>query len=263
MAQCMKIMIVEDEPEARADFCQAFTRYASMSLVYETGSEQQALEYLETHEVDVLILDIELEEGDGLSLLGDIETRGLKKPFVIVVTNTSSRVTLSYMRAHGADYIYQKANRSYSPAKVLSVIEKIYPYQRIEESRQCSHAVSVFKQEKEEQITRKYIEDELGKMGFRKKHVGFNYTVEAIFLLMQDKKAEQRYAANKLYELIADTYQTTLSGVERGIRNAIEAVFTGANVAALHKYYPFPYDEEKGRPTNTEFLKNMAQRLKI
>lgn len=262
MARCAEIMIVEDEPEVRADFRLAIAKYESMSLVYETGSEQQALHYLEMHETDVMILDIELEEGDGLSLLEMIEKRGIKKPFVIVVTNTASRVIFSYLRAHGADYIYQKTNLSYSPLRVLSVIEKICPYQRLEEERRCMHAVAVNIQEKEEQVTRKYIENELGKMGFRKRHVGFRYTAEAIFLLMQEKE-EQPYASNRLYDQIASTYQTTQSGVERGIRNAIEAAFTGANIRVLHHYYPFPYDEEKGRPTNTEFLKNMAQRLKI
>lgn len=262
MARCMEVMIVDDEPEVRADFRHACAGYEPMSLAYETGSEQQALEYLETHEADVMILDIELEEGDGLSLLDEIKTRGLKKPFVVVVTNTGSQATLSYMRAHGADYIYQKTNRSYSAVRVLRLAEKLCPYQRIEDNRKCMHAVSAYKKEKEEKITRKYIEDELEKMGFRKKHVGFNYTAEAIFLLVQGK-GEQPNASGKLYQLIADTCQTTQSGVERGIRNAIVAVFTGTNAATLHRYYPFPYDEEKGRPTNTEFLKNMAQRLKI
>lgn len=262
MARFAKIMIVEDEPEVREGFRMSLAEYETLSLVYETDSELQALDYLEIHTVDVLILDLELTEGDGLSLLDEIETRGLEKPFIIVVTNTGSQVTLSYMRAHGADYIYQKTNRAYSPAKVLSVIEKIYPYQRVEDNRQCMHAVSAFSQLKEDQITMKYIEDELEKMGFRRRSVGFGYAAEAIFLLIRDKE-ERLHVSSEIYPLIARKYHTTRDGVERGIRNAIEATFMGASVNALHRYYPFPYDEEKGRPTNTEFLKNMAERLKL
>lgn len=262
MARRVGVMIVEDEAEVREGFRQALASNQTMSLIYETGSEFEAVNYLETHAVDIVILDIELEEGDGISLLDEIEIRGLKKPFIIVVTNTGSRVTLSYMRTHGADYIYQKANQAYSPEKVLSVIEKIYPYQRIEDDRQCMHAVSVFQHGKEDQITKKYIEDELEKMGFRRKHVGFGYTAEAIFLLIREKEVGL-HASSEIYAVIAGTYHTTKGGVERGIRNAIEAAFTGTNVTALHQYYPFPYDEEKGRPTNTEFLKNMAKRLKL
>ena len=262
MARFVEIMLVEDEPEVREDYRRAIALFPVMSLVYGTDSERQAMDYLETHNVDVIILDIELREGDGLSLLDQIETRGLEKPFIIVVTNTGSQVTLGYMRAHGADYIYQKTNRAYSPAKVLSVVEKIYPYQRTEDSRRCVHAVTAFSQIKEDEITRKYIEDELEKMGFRRRHVGFTYTVEAIFLLLRDRE-HQLHTAGDVYSLIAQQYHTTKNSVERGIRNAIESTFTEAQIEVLHECYPFPYDEKKGRPTNTEFLKNMAERLWI
>lgn len=263
MAHFVKVMLVEDEPEVCAGFRAAFTRYnRTMSLAYETDSEQQALDYLEIHDVDVLILDIELREGDGLSLLDAIETRGLEKPFIIVVTNTESRVTLSFMRAHGADYIYLKTNQSYSPQKVVSVIEKIYPYQRIEADRCCMHELESFSQIKDDEITRHYIEDELEKMGFKRRQVGFAYIAEAIFLVMSDKEG-QHLAPRNIYPKIAGKYHVTQVSVERGIRNAIESTFTGAHVSELHYRYPFDYDEEKGRPGNTEFLKHMAERLRM
>lgn len=262
MARFVEIMIVEDEDRVRESFRLAFAKYPGMTLVYETDSELRALDYLETHGVDVVILDIELKEGDGLSFLDEIEVRGLEKPFIVVVTNTGSQVTLSYMRTHGADYIYQKTNRAYSPIKVLSVIEKIYPYQQVEDQRKCMHALATFDQEKEDAITKKYIEDELVKMGFRRKHVGFDYAVEAIFLLIRDKES-RLCISSEVYGTIAQKHHTTRGGVERGIRNAIEAAFTDAAINGLHRHYPFDYDKEKGRPTNTEFLKNMAERLRV
>ena len=262
MAHFVEVMIVEDEAEVRESFRLAFAKYPGMTLVYETDSELQALDYLETHGVDVIILDIELKEGDGLSLLDEIEARGLEKPFIVVVTNIGSQVTLSYTRAHGADYIYQKTNRAYSPIKVLSVIEKIYPYQQVENNRKCMHALITFNQEKEDDITKKYIEEELEKMGFRRRHVGFDYAVEAIFLLIRDKE-HRLHVSSEVYGIIAQKHHTTKGGVERGIRNAIEATFTEAEITGLHRHYPFDYDKEKGRPTNTEFLKNMAERLQV
>lgn len=262
MARFVEIMLVEDEPEVRKEFRRALVSYQAMSLVYETDSEQQALDYMETHAVDVLILDIELREGDGLSLLNQIETRGLEKPFIIVVTNNGSKVTLGYMRAHGVDYIYQKTNWAYSPVRVLSVVEKLYPYQRIEDSRRCVHAVAAFRQIKEDEITKKYIENELEKIGFQRRHVGFTYAVEAIFLMMREK-GPKHYPASEIYSLIAGQHHTTKNSVERGIRNAIEVAFTESQIEVLHAHYPFAYDEKKGRPTNTEFLKNMAERLRL
>ena len=69
MASCIKVMIVEDELKIRESFREVFAQHPSMRLVYETDSELRALDYLEVYDVDVMILDIELKEGDGLSLL--------------------------------------------------------------------------------------------------------------------------------------------------------------------------------------------------
>ena len=121
-------LIMDDETQVREEIRIAISQYQEMRLVYETDSEPQALDYLEMHPVDAVVLDIELREGDGVSFLNEIETRGLKKPFIIVVTNTGSHVTLRYLRAHGADYIYKKSNRMCSAERVLGVIEKLYPY---------------------------------------------------------------------------------------------------------------------------------------
>lgn len=262
MARDVKIMIVEDDPGICECFCERLSQNKAFSLVFQTDSERAALDYLETHSVDVMILDLELTEGDGVSLLDQIESRDLEKPFIVVVTNTGSAVTLSYMRQHGADYIYQKTNASYSAARVISVIQKLYPYQQMEGTRKGSYTIEQFRYTKADDRTRQYIESELEKMGFKRRYVGFEYAVDMIHILINDKENKLQVTRD-LYPLIAKRHHTTRDAVERGIRNAIEAVFVGVQPATLQHYYPFNYDEEKGRPTNVEFLKNMAIRLSV
>ena len=99
-------------------------------------------------------------------------------------------------------------------------------------------------------------------MGFKHQQVGFKYIAEAVFWIMKGRSGRAQ-TISEIYSLIAKKYRTTKNAVERGIRNAIESVFTEADIDDLHRYYPFDYDEEKGRPNNAEFLKNMAKRLKL
>lgn len=262
MASFIELMIVEDEPEVRESFRLALSQQREMKLVYETDSEHRAFEYLEIHAVDVIILDIELKEGDGLSLLNDIETYGLEKPFIIVVTNTGSYATLNYLRVHGADFICQKTNGTYSPENVLGMIKKLYPYQKLENQKRSMDVMTLFQRNKEDQILRKYIADELGKVGFERSQTGFCYIAEGIFLMMNDKE-DCLQMSSDIYPAIAEKYHVTQESVMHGIRNAIEKVFKKAAIKNLEIYYPFDYDKEKGRPTNTEFLKNMTERLRI
>lgn len=263
MTDFIKIMMAEDDPEVCEEYRLALMRRPNMGLVYHTGSEQQALDYLEKHEIDVLILDIELEEGDGISLLDGISERKIKKPFIVVVTNTGSHATLGYMREHGADYVYYKLNIAYTPVRILSIIERVYPYNKYSVPLEIHPLVQRFNQKQKEALMRKYVENELEEIGFKRKRVGFDYMVEAIMIIMKYKKDDPIHITNDIYPVIAAEKNTSKESVERGIRGAIEAVWTASDIRLLQRHYPFPYDEEQGRPTNLSFLKNMAKRLQI
>lgn len=262
MSELIKIMLVEDDPMVCESFRIAVRTHPNLAIIYETGSEQEALGFFQTHEVDVIILDIELREGDGVSFLDALGEQKKEKPFVAVVTNTGSSVMLGYIREHGADYLYQKNNISYAPSKVLCIIEKICPYQKMVKERQTRQANELFKEEKDEDIKRQYVEDELQKMGFKKKQVGFAYIVDAVMILMDYSGVPPRLTS-EIYPLIAERRNASWESVERSIRNAIEVTFREMNPAQLNRYYPYAYDKQKGRPSNGDFLTKFAQLIRL
>lgn len=254
--------MVEDEKYVVDQYRSLVEKRPGIRIVYDTGSEKNALRYLSHHKVDVMILDLELKEGDGISLLSQIEEQGMDVPFTIVVTNTVSNVTLSYARMHGADYVYQKMNAGYSPVRVLSLVEKLSPFSRFAMSAYEHPLVLEFARDKEETIIRNNLMTELEMMGIKRKMVGFNYLVEAI-LLYANCPEENVYVMIDIYPEVARIMNTSTGNVEKSIRCAIEAAFTKADIMRLHRFYPFPYQEDRGRPTNTEFIENMASRIRI
>lgn len=263
MSDLIKILLVEDDPRVVQSFHIETRKRPGVSIVFDTGSESQALDFLMGHRVDVIILDIELEEGDGVSFLNELAVRDIEKPFITVVTNSGSSVLLSYMREHGADYIYQKNNGAYSASKVLSIIEKICPYQKLMKERQELSWESSFGQwEKEDDVKRRYIEEELQKMGFKKKYVGFIYIVDAVMILMDYSGIPPRLSS-EIYPLIAKVRKVSKESVERSIRNAIEAAFRDINPAQLNRYFSYPFDLEKGRPSNRDFLIGFARSIRL
>lgn len=261
MADEIKILMVEDEKEICEQYRMIAKEQAGLDIVYDTGSERQALNYLRRHPIDVMILDLELAEGDGISLLDAIQEEAMKKPFTVVVTNTVSSVTLSYVRTHGADYIYQKINARYSPHHVLRLIEKVYPYnnyaQPFEDRRP---ELLQIKWELEQPVLRRRVQTELEQMGFMHKVNGFDYLMEAIILCVNCKERDV-YVTSQIYPKVAETWNTTQANVERSIRWSIERVFGKADIERLHRYYPFKYDAERGRPSNAQFILNMASKF--
>ena len=64
----MKILMVEDEKYVVDQYRSLTEKHPDFRIVYDTGSEKNALRYLSHHKVDVMILDLELQEGDVLQI---------------------------------------------------------------------------------------------------------------------------------------------------------------------------------------------------
>ncbi|MCR0265364.1 sporulation initiation factor Spo0A C-terminal domain-containing protein [[Clostridium] innocuum] len=68
---------------------------------------------------------------------------------------------------------------------------------------------------------------------------------------------------NGLYALIADTYDTTSSCVERSIRNAVEATLDRGDVDFLYSVFRNTISKNKGKPTNREFIMMVVDVLRV
>ncbi len=67
----------------------------------------------------------------------------------------------------------------------------------------------------------------------------------------------------ELYPMIAEKYNTTPSRVERAIRHAIELAWDRGNVDLMNKVFGYTIDVERGKPTNSEFIAMVADRLRV
>ena len=66
-----------------------------------------------------------------------------------------------------------------------------------------------------------------------------------------------------LYPEVAQTFHTTPSRVERAIRHAIELAWERGDLDILQKYFGYTVSNSKGKPTNSEFIAMIADRLRL
>ena len=91
---------------------------------------------------------------------------------------------------------------------------------------------------------------------------GYMYVREAITLVVND--IELLSAVTKeLYPSIAKKFNTTPSRVERAIRHAIEVAWGRAQVETINNLFGYTINNEKGRPTNSEFIAMVADKLRL
>ncbi|MPN30049.1 Stage 0 sporulation protein A [bioreactor metagenome] len=88
------------------------------------------------------------------------------------------------------------------------------------------------------------------------------YLREAITLVVND--IELLSAVTKeLYPSIAKRYNTTASRVERAIRHAIEVAWSRGQVDTINKLFGYTIHNDKGKPTNSEFIAMVADKLRL
>ena len=66
-----------------------------------------------------------------------------------------------------------------------------------------------------------------------------------------------------LYPQAAKAVGTTPSRVERAIRHAIEVAWDRGDVDVLNSYFGYTIQNSRGKPTNSEFIAMIADKLKL
>jgi len=66
-----------------------------------------------------------------------------------------------------------------------------------------------------------------------------------------------------LYYDIAKKHGTTVSKVERSIRNAVEVSWARGNIEAFEKYFGYSIAGGRRKPCNSEYMVQIADRIRL
>ena len=91
---------------------------------------------------------------------------------------------------------------------------------------------------------------------------GYQYLRDAIMLSVED--SEMLGSITKvLYPTIAGKFGTTPSRVERAIRHAIEVAWSRGRMETLDALFGYTINTGKGKPTNSEFIALIADKIRL
>ncbi len=107
----------------------------------------------------------------------------------------------------------------------------------------------------DDRFTREFISEKLDRLGVRKELEGHKYLIAAIAMNYAMRSVPEPV---KLYSRIAEYYDTTPAAVEKAIRYAIETAWIVGDIDYQHMIFGMTIDEEKGKPTNSEFIARLA-----
>lgn len=242
------ILIADTSEEFRAVLADAFQAEEGLEVVGQTGDGQQAIQLVQEHTPDVLIMDLVLERMDGFDVLDAVKDRPVS---TLILSSFARGCMAEQVAARGGDYYMMK------PCRIPSVVERVrlLAADRWGEENDRSAADTAARQNLEANVTA--IIHEIGVPAHIK---GYQYLREAIIMTVEDMDVINA-VTKVLYPEVARKFGTTASRVERAIRHAIEVAWDRGDLDTLQKYFGFTVSNSKGKPTNSEFIAMIADRL--
>lgn len=257
----IRIVVVEDNEHEQNDFAKAAEKFPDISISLITGRQSDALDFIANNPVDAVVLDLVLEEGDGLSLLDCLKEELLISPFVIVITNNESVIISHRVRESGADFIFHKSNAVYSAQYIFSFIMKTAKYFIPVEMQRESMNKEILLETQLEKLYGLEIDRRFGNLKIYTNYKGMIFAKDAIlYVLMSEDFLSLQ--VKELYISIAQKYNTDYKNIERNIRTWIERAWGNADQYSVKEYYGGVIDPEKGKPTNKQFIFQIAMKVK-
>lgn len=248
MRKMLKVMLTEDGSETLHELAGILrSNNCEVSTVIKDGT--QIVEKLKSGEVpDVLLMDGFMSRLDALGVLRELGAMRLeRRPMVMVLSSADNHRFEGEVLRSGADYYFLKP---YNPAMLA---ERIVQFSSIHNANANSSGV------KDLEVVVSQIMHQIGVPA----HIrGYQYLREAIILSV--KNDEMISSVTKvLYPTVAKTFKTTPSRVERAIRHAIEVAWDRGDVDVLSSYFGYTIQNERGKPTNSEFIAMISDNLKL
>src|ERR1700748_4005732 len=118
----MKLLIVEDEKE----LCDSLLLYLTReSFICEVAdSYALALEKIESFDYDCILLDINLKDGNGLGLLGELKANRKPEGVLILSARNSLEDKLKGLNLGADDYLAKPFHLSELSARVSAIIRR-------------------------------------------------------------------------------------------------------------------------------------------
>ena len=240
MEKEVKVVLVDGSEESRLLLGEYLQRAEGVALVGSTGNGNELSEMVERVKPDVVVMDVILPGADGMALLRQVA----KTTRVIVISAFCSDRIIGEARQMGAWYFLPK------PVNPEALSEHVRRSAQAEDSGLRMPSL-------ESAVTA--IIHEVGVPAHIK---GYQYVREAIILAVED--IEIINAVTKaLYPAVAKQFGTTPSRVERAIRHAIEVAWDRGDLETLQHYFGYTVNSAKGKPTNSEFIAMIADRIRL
>ena len=243
------VLIADNSEEFSAGLSAALQQTGNYQVIGIATDGEQAIRMVSQLKPDLLVLDLMLSKQDGLSVLKAVGSQE-KAPIALATSTFVTGYVATAAAGLGCRYLMQK------PCDMAALVDRLEEL-RGGESQRIIPISRTDKQSIEAMVTG--IIHEIGVPAHIK---GYQYLREAIIIAVNDMDVINAIT-KVLYPQVAKRFDTTPSRVERAIRHAIEVAWDRGDLDTLQRFFGYTVSNTKGKPTNSEFIALIADKLQL
>lgn len=243
MNSSIRVLIVDNDESMINEVVKYFSSHEVIEVVACKKDGEEGLEYIlnNPNKFDLIIMDLILPKCDGIFILNEMQKRDINKN-VIITTSFKEDAMLKEVNKCGVNYYMLK------PINLASLEKRILSFNYDDKTSGGVNLNSV-------------ISDILHTLGVPTHIRGYQFIRDGITIIYNNNNIS--YITKDVYPTIAEKYHTTPSRVERAIRHAIEISWSRGDINVMNDMFGNSLDLDRDKPTNSEYLTTIADRLKI
>ena len=247
MENIKRIVVADTGTEFRKSVVRTLNEEPSLRVIGETGDGSELLHMVRDLQPDAVVMELVLTGGmDGLDVLEEF-AQLQSRPRVLILSSYMKGSMVDTAAAKGADFYMTK------PCRISSVGERL---------RQIMAPGGLEPEQDDTATLEAQVTAIIHEVGVPAHIKGYQYLREAIIIAVNDMDVINA-VTKVLYPEVAKRFGTTASRVERAIRHAIEVAWDRGDLETLQKYFGYTVSNAKGKPTNSEFIAMIADRLQL
>ncbi len=253
MEQNIRILIADENADFRK-ICRDNLTELGFKYIEEAVNGEDAQYKISKSRPDVVLLDIWLSRIDTVEVIRNSRANISQSdipPAFIVYSIVNNQNMFGEATEAGADYCLLK------PFDYKSLSERIRRANAGRLPQSKAKSMGVQENDIETQVTKV-----IHQIGVPAHIKGYQYLRTAIMMTIEDNDIINS-VTKILYPSVAKKYQTTSSRVERAIRHAIEVAWDRGDIDTLNSYFGYTIQNNRGKPTNSEFIAMIADNLRL
>ncbi len=255
----IRVLVVDDNREYVEVLCSFMKQEKRIEVVGCAYDGLEAINMMRMTEPDVLVLDMVMPNLDGIGVLERMQNLRLKKvPRILVVSAVLNNSIAAKTIALGAEYFMLK------PVNFDVLVERIAMFAKEEEVSAVEFRPQEMRSFPKPDMSNieTMVTDVIHEIGIPAHIKGYQYLRHAIMMVVKDLDIINSIT-KELYPTVAKDFNTTPSRVERAIRHAIEVAWDRGDTEVLNSFFGYTIANSKGKPTNSEFIAMIADKLRL